>query len=264
MRLSPRGKAPTLLSSCTGPSGNRKEWQLIREESKFCDWQKARVQELSEEIPTGSMPRSMDVIMRADLVEQARPGDKMVFSGCLIVIPDISVIAGPEGKLTAGVKGVNRDNNSLGAGEGVSGLKALGVRELTYRLAFLCSAVQQYASGDETDINIRGEEEASPEEVLAGLSGERGRGHRAASVRLFAGCAFPRLAARLLSRSRSWALRRTHRETRSPTNPHSALMQSISAAPWPRCGRIVTSLTTWPSRWCPTSTATWTSRRACC
>jgi DNA replicative helicase MCM subunit Mcm2 (Cdc46/Mcm family) len=36
---------------------NRNAWQLSIEQSKFSDWQKVRIQENSNEIPTGSMPR---------------------------------------------------------------------------------------------------------------------------------------------------------------------------------------------------------------
>ena len=38
--------------------------------SEFCDWQKLRVQENSSEIPPGSMPRSVDVIVRNEMVER--------------------------------------------------------------------------------------------------------------------------------------------------------------------------------------------------
>ena len=37
----------------------------------------------------------MDVIMRNDVVESARAGDKMIFSGSLIVVPDISAVNAP-------------------------------------------------------------------------------------------------------------------------------------------------------------------------
>lgn len=37
---------------------NRSNWKLAIEQSKFNDWQKVRIQENSNEIPTGSMPRS--------------------------------------------------------------------------------------------------------------------------------------------------------------------------------------------------------------
>lgn len=36
---------------------NRQHWTLNLERSKFVDWQKVRIQENSNEIPTGSMPR---------------------------------------------------------------------------------------------------------------------------------------------------------------------------------------------------------------
>lgn len=36
--------------------------------------------------PLGCMPRSIDVIVRDDNVEKARAGDRMVFTGSLIVI----------------------------------------------------------------------------------------------------------------------------------------------------------------------------------
>ena len=37
----------------------------------------------------------MEVIFRNDIVEQARAGDKLVFSGSLVVVPDVSVITAP-------------------------------------------------------------------------------------------------------------------------------------------------------------------------
>jgi DNA replication licensing factor MCM6 len=47
---------PTACHNAT--CGNRSEWTLNVEQSKFWDWQKVRVQENSSEIPTGSMPRT--------------------------------------------------------------------------------------------------------------------------------------------------------------------------------------------------------------
>jgi DNA replication licensing factor MCM6 len=48
-----------------------------------------RLQELSSDIPAGSMPRSIDVILRGDIVDEAKPGDRTVFTGTLVVVPDI-------------------------------------------------------------------------------------------------------------------------------------------------------------------------------
>ncbi|KAJ5599778.1 DNA replication licensing factor mcm6 [Penicillium hetheringtonii] len=120
--------------------GNRSGWRLDIGKSTFVDWQKVKLQESSHEIPTGSMPRTMDVILRGEMVDRAKAGERCIFTGTLIVVPDVSQL---------GLPGVRpeavRDNNSFRGSEvgggGVSGLKALGVRDLTYRLAFLACMV---------------------------------------------------------------------------------------------------------------------------
>lgn len=58
-------------------------------QSIFVDWQKIRVQEVSADIPAGSMPRSIDIIMRGDIVDSAKPGDRSIFTGTLVVVPDV-------------------------------------------------------------------------------------------------------------------------------------------------------------------------------
>ena len=120
--------------------GNRSIWTLDIRQSTFVDWQKVRIQENSSEIPTGSMPRTMDVILRGEIVDRAKAGEKCVFTGTLIVVPDVSQLGLPGVRPEA-----TRDNRNFRGGEaggaGVSGLKALGVRDLTYRMAFLACMV---------------------------------------------------------------------------------------------------------------------------
>ena len=43
------------------------------------------------------MPRSLDVILRSELVERAKAGDKCVFTGTFIVVPDVSQLGLPGG-----------------------------------------------------------------------------------------------------------------------------------------------------------------------
>lgn len=120
--------------------GNRSGWRLDIGKSTFVDWQKVKLQESSHEIPTGSMPRTMDVILRGEMVDRAKAGERCIFTGTLIVVPDVSQL---------GLPGVRpeavRDNDSFRSGDvgggGVTGLQALGVRDLTYRLAFLSCMV---------------------------------------------------------------------------------------------------------------------------
>lgn len=120
---------------------NRLAWQLDIRHSTFVDWQKVRIQENSSEIPTGSMPRTMDVIMRGEMVDRAKAGEKCVFTGALIVVPDVGQLGLPGVRPTAVRDDQNAARGNDVGGSGVSGLKALGVRDLTYRLAFLACMV---------------------------------------------------------------------------------------------------------------------------
>ncbi|PKI83525.1 DNA helicase [Malassezia vespertilionis] len=141
---------------------NRTHWELDVEKSRFTDWQKVRIQENANEIPTGSMPRSMDVVLRAEMVDRAKPGDKCNFTGAFIVVPDVSQM---------GVPGVNaqiqrqvqsgRQMDSAVANQGVHGLKLLGVRDLTYKTAFLACMVQSSDARSDTYTDaFDGEEDA--------------------------------------------------------------------------------------------------------
>jgi DNA replication licensing factor MCM6 len=121
--------------------GNRQGWRLDIRQSTFVDWQKVRIQENSSEIPTGSMPRTMDVILRGEIVDRAKAGEKCVFTGALIVVPDVSQLGLPGVRPEATRDTRNAPRGGDTGGIGVTGLKALGVRDLTYRLAFLACMV---------------------------------------------------------------------------------------------------------------------------
>ncbi|KAF2671990.1 MCM-domain-containing protein [Microthyrium microscopicum] len=121
--------------------GNRFGWRLDVRSSVFVDWQKVRIQENSSEIPTGSMPRTMDVILRGEMVDRAKAGEKCVYTGTLIVIPDVSQFRSPGSRVQSSRDNSNAPRGAEAGGTGVSGLKELGVRDLTYRLAFLACMV---------------------------------------------------------------------------------------------------------------------------
>ncbi|EPQ59167.1 MCM-domain-containing protein [Gloeophyllum trabeum ATCC 11539] len=148
-------------SLCPNPTcGNRVAWQLQIDSSKFTDWQKVRIQENPSEIPTGSMPRSLDVILRGELVERAKAGDKCVFTGTFIVVPDVGQLGLPGGNKAELMRESSRNANAATAGvggNGVTGLKSLGVRDLQYKTAFL--ACMAHDADGRAGTNIRGEED---------------------------------------------------------------------------------------------------------
>ncbi|KZF23297.1 DNA replication licensing factor Mcm6 [Xylona heveae TC161] len=121
--------------------GNRQAWRLDIRQSTFVDWQKVRIQENSSEIPTGSMPRTLDVILRGEIVDRAKAGEKCIFTGAVIVIPDVSQLGLPGVRPEAMRDNRNAPRGGDVGGSGVTGLKALGVRDLTYRMAFLACMV---------------------------------------------------------------------------------------------------------------------------
>lgn len=154
-----------------------------------------RIQETQAELPRGSIPRSVEVILRAEAVETAQAGDRCDFTGTLIVVPDVSAMALAGSVLfffllmqyrfykmcrvclklmglsllyektkqkgshlpTCSIFnhvgiflifiGTRAETSSRVTGkegfeaDGIQGLKALGVRELSYRLAFLANHV---------------------------------------------------------------------------------------------------------------------------
>ncbi|CAB4000087.1 zygotic DNA replication licensing factor mcm6-B-like, partial [Paramuricea clavata] len=117
---------------------NRLRFMLDVNKSKFVDFQKVRIQETQAELPRGCIPRSLEIVLRAETVEQAQAGDKCDFIGTLIVVPDVSKLQMPGARAETSERQTGEGYNT----DGIRGLKALGVRDLSYRLAFLACSVE--------------------------------------------------------------------------------------------------------------------------
>ncbi|KAI5149697.1 DNA replication licensing factor MCM6 [Enteropsectra breve] len=103
---------------------NRSKYDLDLPECKFSNWQRVHVQEAAEEIPPGSLPRSIDVILRNELIEKIKPGAHIKFTGFCAVVPS----------------GLNMSSiKSAPTMEGVPSEKAKrNTKDLTYKLCFFC------------------------------------------------------------------------------------------------------------------------------
>lgn len=119
---------------------NRTRFILDTNKSTFVDFQKVRIQETQAELPRGNIPRSVEVIVRAEAVEVAQAGDRCDFTGTLIVVPDVSQLTTPGLRTESAAHHKGMEGFET---EGVRGLKNLGVREMSYRLAFLACTVEQ-------------------------------------------------------------------------------------------------------------------------
>ena len=82
---------------CDNPNCKHRDFELKPEASKFIDFQIIRLQELPEDLPPGQLPHYIDVTIRQDLVDNARPGDRIILTG-IVRIEQESVAGVPRGQ----------------------------------------------------------------------------------------------------------------------------------------------------------------------
>ena len=66
---------------------NRKNFELVPRESVFIDHQIVTIQERPEDLPPGQLPRSIHVELKDDVVDVARPGDRITLTGFIKLLP---------------------------------------------------------------------------------------------------------------------------------------------------------------------------------
>merc|ERR1711936_1436489 len=161
----------TQPSICRNPvCSNRSRFILDVNRSRFVDFQKVRIQEIQSELPRGCIPRSLEIILRAEAVESAQPGDRSDFVGTLIVVPDVASLNLP------GAPSVNSAARHKGTeSEGVRGLKSLGVRDLHHRMAYLACSVQSANKDISRDNGDLGSGEEAKRGILLMLFGGVGK-----------------------------------------------------------------------------------------
>lgn len=62
---------------------------FVEEESTFINSQEVRIQEKPEDLPPGQLPRSMDIKLIEDMVDVARPGDRVTVTGIVRAIQEV-------------------------------------------------------------------------------------------------------------------------------------------------------------------------------
>ncbi|CAD2095741.1 DNA replication licensing factor MCM6, putative [Plasmodium vinckei lentum] len=156
----------TQPSKCPSAScSNMHDWSLVLEQSYFVDWQKIRLQEIAQESPPGSMPRNMDVILRNDIVDSVHAGDRIIVTGCLIVVPDIPTLMKP-GDIPRSVarQMLKKNENSL-VSQGLTGIKGVGVQDLNHKLCIYACQIEKLNNSkkdnsfdEQTQVDINCEE----------------------------------------------------------------------------------------------------------
>ncbi|KAJ8901912.1 hypothetical protein NDN08_004116 [Rhodosorus marinus] len=80
-------KAVSQCSEC----GSRGPFKVNAEQTVFDNFQRMTIQESPGSVPAGRLPRQKDVMITADLIDCARPGDAVEVTGVYTHCPDISL-----------------------------------------------------------------------------------------------------------------------------------------------------------------------------
>ena len=95
-----KGMSVSAPAVCDDKGCKHREFELKPEESRFIDFQILRLQELPEDLPPGQLPHYIDVSIKQDLVNNARPGDRIILTGMVRIEQE-------------SVAGVSRGNSGL-------------------------------------------------------------------------------------------------------------------------------------------------------
>ena len=151
--------ALTPPSKCRNPqckADKPYDFELDFHKSEFIDFQKLKIQENSNDIEPGRMPQTVDVIVRGEIVDTCKPGDRVHITGSVIAVPNISYH-----DISVASASDSRDGPITDDSKGVT----LGVQNMSYKLLYLASHIAQ------SSLFIRDD----PGDVLLALRNSTGR-----------------------------------------------------------------------------------------
>jgi len=105
-----KGLSVNAPSKCSDPKCSHRDLEVKPESSTFIDFQMVRLQELPEDLPPGQLPHYIDVTIKQDLVDNARPGDRIILTG--IVRIEQEPISGVS-KVNSGLYRLRIDGNNI-------------------------------------------------------------------------------------------------------------------------------------------------------
>ena len=125
-----KGMSVNVPIKCSNPKCVHRDLEINPESSKFIDFQILRLQELPEDLPPGQLPHYVDVSIKQDLVDNARPGDRIILTG-IIRIEQESVIG--VSRVNSGLYRLRIDVNNIEflSGRGVKSTRSTEREEIS-------------------------------------------------------------------------------------------------------------------------------------
>ncbi len=105
-----KGMSVNVPVKCSNPKCTQNDLELKPESSRFIDFQIVRLQELPEDLPPGQLPHYIDVTIKQDLVDNARPGDRIVLTG-IVRIEQESIVG--VSRASSGLYRLRIDGNNI-------------------------------------------------------------------------------------------------------------------------------------------------------
>ncbi|EZG64342.1 MCM2/3/5 family protein [Gregarina niphandrodes] len=131
---------------------NKSKWRFVKEKSRFEDWQRLKVQEGgAEQTPAGTVPRSVDVVVRGPVCDRCKPGDFIEVVGCVVAVPDVGSLLSAKEQPAEIRREKARALNSENQEPGITGLAKLGVKDVSYKLHLIGADVQLAQGAPEQD-----------------------------------------------------------------------------------------------------------------
>lgn len=94
----------TPLTQCESPAckqnGTRGQLHMQTRASKFLKFQEVKLQETTEQVPVGHIPRYMTIHVTEDLTRTMSPGDSVTISGVILPVPFVGYKALRAGLIT--------------------------------------------------------------------------------------------------------------------------------------------------------------------
>jgi len=105
-----KGMSVNVPVKCSNPKCTHRDLEIKPESSQFIDFQIVRLQELPEDLPPGQLPHYIDVTIKQDLVDNARPGDRIILTG-IVRIEQESVVG--ISRASSGLYRLRIDGNNI-------------------------------------------------------------------------------------------------------------------------------------------------------
>ncbi len=115
---------------CDNPTCKHRDFEIKPEASKFIDFQILRLQELPENLPPGQLPHYIDVTTKQDLVDNARPGDRIILTG-LVRIEQESITGIQRGRSGLYRLRIEGNNIEFLGGQGSKTYRKIGKEEVS-------------------------------------------------------------------------------------------------------------------------------------